>query len=129
MKLISLILSLLVSVTALAAPKYKSVEKLVVAAGTRMPLAAVETYSSHIVIQAKSTNTGSVYVGDVTVAAANGYVLAPGKEILLGGLVRNPGSNEAINLADVYIDAATSGEGVRVIYVYGRYKGKEPSVQ
>lgn len=110
---------LLFSALAVALPKYKSFEKLVTTAGTRVALSSSKLLSSHVVIKARSNNSGIVYVGGSDVAAANGYHLAANAEVSLKDLMQQ-GSNERLNLADVYIDAATNGDGVRVLYVYDR---------
>ncbi len=109
-----------------ATPKFKSIEKLVATAGTRVALSSSDLLSSHVRIKARSNNGGIVYVGGDDVASTNGYHLAANAEVSLGDLLRKD-SNEAINLKHVYIDAATNGDGVRVIYVYSRYKGIEPA--
>ncbi len=116
-----LTLALLYGAAAHGAPKYKSVEKLVTTAGTRVALASSKTMSTHVIIKARSNNSGLVYVGGVDVAAANGYHLAANQEVKLGDLMQ-ANANESFNLADVYVDAATNGDGVRIIYVTERYK-------
>lgn len=126
---LSLVLMATLFATAVwAGAKYKSIEKLVTTAGTRVPLSATDLYSSQVRIKARSNNSGIVYIGGSDVASTNGYHLAANAEVLLGDLMREHG-NEAINLKDVYVDAATNGDGVRVIYVYSRYKGSEPKDQ
>jgi len=106
---------------AFSLPKYKSIEKLVTTAGTRVALASAKTMTTHAIIKARANNSGVVYVGGADVAAANGYHLAANAEVKLSDLVGS-GTNESFNLADVYIDAATNGDGVRVIYVTDRFK-------
>jgi hypothetical protein len=103
------------------APKYKTAERLVTTAGTRVALTATKTTTTHVIIKARATNSGLVYVGGVDVAAANGYHLAANQELRLDDLMQS-GANESFNLADVYLDAATNGDGVRIIYVTERYK-------
>lgn len=80
-------------------------EKTVAAAGTAEALVATATVLVAGVVQVKAldTNTDTVYVGGATVDAANGWPLAAGEEFtfLIG------------DLADVYVDAAVNGEGVR----------------
>ena len=50
---------------------------LVTTAGTRVQLTTdVTKITSGIIIKALSTNTGLIYIGDVSVSAANGYQLA-----------------------------------------------------
>jgi hypothetical protein len=125
-KFLGLVLALFFSSILEASPKYKSIEVLVPTAGTRVALSAVDLYSSHVLIKARSTNAGLVYVGGSDVAAANGLHLAANAELDLGALLRKD-ANEALNLKHVFIDSATNGDGVRVLYVFDRYKGSEPS--
>lgn len=83
--------------------------KTVTSAGTDEVLAA-STAAKWIVIQAQTDNTGVVAVGgsgvDATVATGNGVALQAGESITL----------PIDNLADLYVDATVSGEGVRYIY-------------
>lgn len=78
--------------------------KVVTTAGTRVPLAATSTplVKNWIQVIAWPTNTGVIYVGDVTVTSSNGVRLGAGMTLIL----------EWTNLADVYIDASVSSEGV-----------------
>lgn len=84
--------------------------KTVTTAGTDVVLAA-STAAKWVTVQAQTDNTGYVAVGasgvDATVATGTGVLLAAGETITL----------PVDNLADVYIDATVSGEGVR--YTYG----------
>lgn len=83
--------------------------KTITSAGTDEAL-ATSTACKRVVIQAQTDNTTGVAVGgtgvDATVATGNGVFLYPGDSIEL----------EIDNLADVYIDALTNGEGVRYTY-------------
>lgn len=72
----------------------------VTTAGTRVQLASNACKS--IVIKALAANTGIIYIGNVTVAAANGYELAAGDSI----------SCDCSNLDLIYIDSSVNGEGV-----------------
>jgi hypothetical protein len=55
-----------------------------------------------VVVKALNTNTGLVYVGNATVAAANGFRLAASEQVALSISNRNL----------VYFDVAVNGEGV-----------------
>lgn len=83
--------------------------KTITTAGTDEALAA-STACKRVVIQAQTDNTTGVAVGgsgvDATVATGTGVFLYAGDSIEL----------EIDNLADVYIDALTNGEGVRYTY-------------
>jgi len=78
-------------------------------AGVDVVLAA-STAAKLVIIQAQTDNTSTIAVGgsgvDATVATGTGIVLYPGETLPL----------PVDNLADVYIDALVSGEGVRYIY-------------
>ena len=79
--------------------------KTVTTATTAEALAGSQALLSGVRVKALSTNTGLVYVGDSSVAAANGYQLASGESVFL----------EIANLATVYVDAAENGEGVSFV--------------
>ena len=76
----------------------------VTTAGTRVQV-TTEDYATST-IKAKATNSGNIYVGDVTVAAANGFILAAGEEVTI--LINS-------SRASIYIDSAINGEGVSYI--------------
>ncbi|MDP3937595.1 MAG: hypothetical protein Q8R92_05605 [Deltaproteobacteria bacterium] len=83
--------------------------KTVTSAGTHEALAA-STAAKWVIIQAQTDNTSLVAVGatgvDATVATGNGILMAAGESIVLA----------IDNLADVFVDALVSGEGVRFAY-------------
>lgn len=78
---------------------------VVAAAGTRVALGA--TACRTVVIKAKAANTGNIYVGGATVAAANGFPLQAGEVVSLSIHM----------LSSIYIDSDVNGEGVNIIYV------------
>jgi hypothetical protein len=84
--------------------------KVVAAAGTDEALAA-STAAKWVTIQAQTDNTSRVSIGatgvDATIATGDGISLAPGDVVTI----------PCDNLADIFVDALVSGEGVR--YVYG----------
>ncbi len=73
----------------------------VTTAGTRVVLAGSTTVKS-VTIKALAGNTGTIYVGSATVAAANGFQLAAGDTI----------SIDLANLNTINIDSSVNGEGV-----------------
>ncbi len=87
------------------APNLIPGEKTVTTAGAAVPLVAASLIVSGIAIVAKSTNTGKIYVGGQGVDNTVNDGLAAGK-----GLNINPKTH--LDLALVYIDADTNGEGV-----------------
>jgi len=83
--------------------------KVVATAGTDVVLAS-STTAKLVIIQAQTDNTNKIAVGatgvDATVATGTGILLDPGDAVTL----------PVDDLADVYIDALVSGEGVRYMY-------------
>ena len=79
-------------------------EKTVTAAGTAEALASAQRVRS-VTIIAKTTNTGQVYVGGSDVASTTNDGLNPGDELEI------PADNW-LDLADLYVDVDTNGEGV-----------------
>lgn len=79
-------------------------KKTVTTAGTRVTLAASTTCKS-VTIKALAANTGTIYVGDTSVASTNGYALAPGETVTL----------DIANLNTVNLDSSVNGEGVTYI--------------
>jgi hypothetical protein len=73
----------------------------VTTAGTRVALASSQAVKS-VVVKAKRTNTGLIYVGSSTVSSSNGFILGAGDSVSL----------DIANLATVYIDSSVNGEGV-----------------
>lgn len=80
-------------------------QTVVVSAGTAVALAASQALVSGVRIKAKSTNSGAIYVGNDGVSSSNGFILAAGDEVFI----------EIADLASVYIDAATNGDGVSYV--------------
>jgi len=81
-------------------------QKTVATAGTAESLGASTTIRS-ITIKALANNSNNVYIGDSSVSSSNGFVLDAGDTISL----------DIDNLADIYIDVDTNGEGVSFIYL------------
>jgi hypothetical protein len=79
-------------------------EKTVAAAGTAEALAPTERVKA-VVVTAKDGNTGQVYVGGSDIASATNDGISPGDSLEI------PAVNW-LDLADVFVDADTSGEGV-----------------
>lgn len=81
-------------------------KKTVTTAGTRVTLAASTTVKS-VTIKALAANTGTIYVGDTSVASTNGFALSAGESISL----------DIANLNTVNLDSSVNGEGVTYIAV------------
>ncbi len=92
--------------------------KAVTAAGTRESLSASDIKCSYVRIQAESTNTGLMFVGDSQVSATLGIELkvsaqagsrtVPYMELFAVG-------NDLISLRDIWVDAATTADEVQVL--------------
>lgn len=78
----------------------------VTTAGTRVQLSASSVACKKVHIQAKSANTGSIYVGGSTIAAGRGIELFATASVTL----------EVSNLNLVYIDSSANGDGVTYTY-------------
>jgi hypothetical protein len=85
-------------------------EKTVTTAGTAVVLGSGKVAS--FTILCKDTNTGKIYLGASDVASTTNDGLDPGDEVVVPAL-------NWIDLADWYIDAAVSGEGVDLYTVKG----------
>lgn len=81
-------------------------KKTVTTAGTRVVLAS-STVAKSVTIKALTANTGTIYVGDSSVSASNGYALAAGDSVSL----------DIANLTTVNIDSSVNGEGVTYLGV------------
>jgi hypothetical protein len=86
--------------------------KDVAAAGTAETLASDRTAVTWIIVQAKSTNTGRVYVGSSTVASTNGVSLLADDSKLWPPVA----DLAAYDLSLIYVDADVNGEGVTFEY-------------
>lgn len=81
-------------------------QKTVTTAGTQEALASATTIES-VTIKALAANTNNVYVGDSSVSSSNGFVLDAGEAVSL----------DIADLATVYIDVDTNGEGVSYLAI------------
>lgn len=81
----------------------RSGKKTVTTAGTRVVLGT--TVAKSVTIRALATNTGLIYVGDVTVASTNGFQLSAGESVSL----------DISTLSRIYIDSSVNGEGVTYV--------------
>lgn len=83
--------------------------------GTPVALVATDTYCQQAVIfgykaLARTANTGDVYLGLSATASQQPLVLKSEESYLLGGQMKR------LNLAELYLDVANSGDGVVVMY-------------
>lgn len=87
--------------------------KTVTTAGTRVALAATRTPAAWVMVQALATNTDAIYVGDKTVSTTIGHELPSSTDSVMFPFSGAPGFYD---LAQIYIDAAVSLEGVKFSY-------------
>ena len=87
-------------------PTLISGDKTVAAAGTAEALASASQRVRSVTIVAKDANTGRVYVG------GSGVDSTVNSGLLAGDVLTHTTAGGWLDLADVYIDAAVSGEGV-----------------
>jgi hypothetical protein len=96
----------------LDAPNRGTLRKTVTSAGTAERLSSTRRWCQYVTIQAETDNSDYVAIGDSNVVAADpnerGSVLAPGASVTLYG----------VDLYLLYVDAASSGDGVTVEYGY-----------
>lgn len=86
---------------------FRQDSKNVTTAGTRVALGTTRLIDS-ITIKARENNVGRIFVGDNTVSNADPqHGLNPG-DVVNASWARGGGGN----LADIFIDAATNGDGV-----------------
>jgi hypothetical protein len=78
----------------------------VTTAGTRVPLGS-STPTASVTVKALAANSGTIYVGNSSVSASNGFQLAAGDSV----------SMDISNLATINIDSSVNGEGVTYIYI------------
>ncbi len=86
-------------------PTLISSEKTVTAAGTAEALASTQRVRS-LTIVAKDNNTGRIYVGGSDVASTTN------RGLQAGDVLTHTSAGRWLDLADVYVDADVSGEGV-----------------
>jgi hypothetical protein len=93
----------------------KSGSKTVTTAGTSVALVASSTWARGLRLAAPAGNAGAVYLGDSGVASTNGLALAPGDIVSFTEIFGV--EDGAVNLANVYVDAATNGDKVTFAYL------------
>ncbi len=86
-------------------PTLLTSEKTVTTAGTAEALSATSQRMRNLTIIAKASNTGQVYVGGSDVSSSSNDGLAPGDSLEIP-------VDSWLDLADIYVDVDTNGEGV-----------------
>ena len=94
-------------------------DKAVTTAGTRVALTATETLVRQVVVQWHPSNTGNVYIGDVTVAAGVGLILNASNPSVSFAADDTMADEDAVyfDLAKIYIDSANNGDKVKILYM------------
>lgn len=88
----------------------------VTTAGTRVALSSTDVWAIGFSALAPAANAGVVYIGDVTVAASNGRVIAAGSGVDMKNLLGLDNVSAKINLKNTYVDAATNGDKLTFCY-------------
>ncbi len=95
--------------------KPRTFRKTVTTAGTRERLTSSGKAVPSVVLQAESSNTGVVYVGDNQVSSTNGIELNANDSMTLTN--DDLGSSDAkISLKDIWLDVSVGTDGVNVMY-------------
>jgi len=94
-------------------------QKTITTAGTRVQCnSGTSRQATTVILQALTGNSGNVFVGDSTVAAAAGIQLAPGASITLNADEDLENEDKTyIDLADLWFDTATNGNKINVLVV------------
>lgn len=95
----------------------RSAVKAVAVAGTAEALGSGYV-KGNLYIKALAANTNNMFIGDSSVDATSGYVLVPGAEVALKDILPQTenGVEAVFDLAQIYADAAVSGEKVALLY-------------
>lgn len=81
-------------------------------AGTRQRLStSAPVICSSVTVIAESTNSGTVYVGDVAVSSTNGIPLTAGQSASIGS------EHDNLDLYQIYWDGSASSDKIRIVYV------------
>lgn len=94
---------------------------VVTTAATAVPLTTVQTFAAAFVIQAKSGNSGAIYVGDANVTAATGMKIGKPPtffaDVTLPAFTMASGdSSNLFDLSSVFICSDSDGDGVNTMY-------------
>lgn len=90
-------------------------------AGTRQRLTTAHIETSWVSLAPAGGNSGSIFVGDETVSATNGYELKDsdftGSDIVASNLTWNLPQGSSIDLSDIWVDTDNSGDDMIAIYL------------
>lgn len=104
------------------ATKYLTLDPVTVTtAGTPVVLSSSVIYASSIILEGDTLNTGNCYWGDSNVSATKGNsIKAEQPYAITADLMRHDlshGNNQKLDMSQIYIDADTNGNKVRVSYL------------
>lgn len=85
-------------------------------AGTAQPLSTTSILCQSILIVAKSTNAGNVYVGDSGVTSLNAFPIAAGESYRIEAPAAPGGGADTMDLKDIYWDGGTTNDDIFVMY-------------
>lgn len=92
----------------------------VTTAGTRVQVSTTATPCASIYFEGLHTNTGKIYVGDVTVSSTNYMFELDAKTGATIEGERLRGTTDELILSDFYVDSSVNGEKVVVTYLVKR---------
>jgi hypothetical protein len=81
--------------------------------GTAVPLTTTQHAVRSVVIQAATSNVGSVAIGDASVNLTNGMLLGPGDSMTLAA--ENDSRYNDFDLSEVYMYSGSTGNIVKVM--------------
>jgi len=98
--------------------KYTARSEVTVISGTPVPLAAIAQRVVSVIVQARPTNTGIVYLGESDVALAKSAKLLAGQSMTIS-LDTNLADEDFtyIDLNDLYIGGTVTGDKVDVQFL------------
>lgn len=105
--------------------KILATQPVLTSAGTPQLITSISTVVSSYMIEAVSTNTGSVYIGDsvANTTSTKAHKLVPGD--ILEVIADNYEHRKCyLDLADIYFDGDTTGNKIVVSYLQDQETGK-----
>lgn len=89
-------------------PLFNPIVTTVTTAGTRVQVTSSSILVRQATFRPLVTNSGEVYIGDDGVSSSDGFPISPGDSYTL-----RP-HNGVLDLAQIYVDADTSGDKVAI---------------
>lgn len=83
---------------------------------TATQVSSTATPITSIIFQAHPSNTGNIYVGDVSVSATRGIALAPGEVVAVSADLSGRAGGDELILSDWYLATATNGNDAKISY-------------